>query len=120
MPNTVGDGLSNLASFEDEVDKKNEDDDEEDTELGKLSDDDEPGWVMATISKTVQHRMQTFWEEQMRLAELTQPGWRDAADNFGERDIKYGMIALQAAAVVKPQTDTTGASPSPTTIGVLM
>ena len=30
-----------------------EDDDEEDNELGKLSKDDKAGWVMGTISKTL-------------------------------------------------------------------
>jgi hypothetical protein len=29
------------------------DDEDEETEQGKLSEDDEPGWVMGTISKMV-------------------------------------------------------------------
>jgi len=60
MLNAIGDSLSNLASSEDEEDGEDEDDDEEDTELGKLSEDDKPGWVMGTISTTVQHRMESF------------------------------------------------------------
>jgi len=78
--NAIGDSLSNLASSEDEEDGEDEDDDEGDTELGKLSQDDEPGWVMGTMSKTVQHCMDSLRQRQMRLDELTQPGWGDAAD----------------------------------------
>jgi hypothetical protein len=57
---TIGDSLSELESFEDEDDGEDEDDDEEDSGHGKLSEDDKPGWVMGTISKTVQHYMQSF------------------------------------------------------------
>jgi len=80
MLNTIGDSLSDLACSKDEQDGEDEEYDEEDTELGKLSDDDEPAWVMGTISKTVQHRMDSFRQNQIRLHELTQPGWGDAAN----------------------------------------
>jgi len=56
----------------------------------------------------------------MRLDELTQPGWGDAADYFHERDMMYGTTERKVPAVVKPQTDTTAATPSPTTFGILM
>jgi len=59
MLNPVGDSLSDLGISDDEEDGEDEDD-EEDTELGKLSEDDEPGWVMGTISKMVQHCMECF------------------------------------------------------------
>jgi len=75
--NAIGDSLSDLSSSEDQDDGEDEDDDEEDTELGKLSEDDEPVCVMGTISKMVQHHMESFWQKQMRLDELTQPGWGD-------------------------------------------
>jgi len=112
MLNAIGDSLSNLASSEDEQDGEDEEDDEEDTGLSKLSDDDEPCWVMGTISKTVQHHMESFWQKQMRLDELTQPGWRDAANYSHDRDIKYGTAELKVLAVVKDQIDTTAATPS--------
>ena len=67
MLNAIGDSLSDLASSEHEEDVEDEDDDEEDTVHGKLSDDDEPGWVIGTISKTVQHRMESFRQMQLRL-----------------------------------------------------
>ena len=117
MWNAIGDSLSNLASSDDEQDGEDEEDDEDDTELGKLSDDDEPGWVLGTISKTVQHRMQSFWQKQMKLDKLTQPGWGDAANYFLERDMKYGTAELKVPAVVTPQLNTTAASASPTTAG---
>jgi len=72
--NAIGDSLSDLASSDDEEDGEDEDDDEEDTEHGKMSEDDEPGWVMGTISKTVQHRIESIRQKQLRLDELTQPG----------------------------------------------
>jgi len=88
MLSAIGDSLCDLASSEDEEDGEDKDDDEEDTGHGKLSEDDEPGWMMGTISKTVQHRMESFRMKQMRLDQLTQPGWRDAADYFCERERK--------------------------------
>ena len=120
MLNAIGDSLSDLASSEIEMDGEDVDDDEEDTELGKLSEDDDPGWVMGNISKTVQHRMESVWQTQMRLDELTQQEWRDVADYFREIDMKYGTTGLKVPAVVKPQTDTTAATPSPTTFGECM
>jgi len=63
MLNAIGDSLSDLASSEDEEDGEDNDDDEEDTGHGKLSDDDEPVWVMGTISNMVQHRMESFWQK---------------------------------------------------------
>jgi len=120
MFNAMGDSLSDLASSKDQEDGEDEGDDEEDIELGKLREDDEPGWVMGTISKTVQHRMEIFQQQHMRLEELTQPGWGQAADYFSERDMKYGTTELKVPAVVRPQTDTTAATPSPTTFGELM
>jgi len=74
MWNAIRDCLSDLVSSDDEQDAEDKEDDEEDIELGMLSDDDEPGWVMGTISKTVPHRMESFRQKQMRLDELTQPG----------------------------------------------
>jgi phospholipase/lecithinase/hemolysin len=47
----IGDSLSDLASSDDGED--GEDEDDEETEQGKRSEDDEPGWVMGTITTTV-------------------------------------------------------------------
>jgi len=38
--------------------------------LGKLREDDEPGWEMGTITETVQHHMASFRWKQMSLDEL--------------------------------------------------
>jgi len=48
----IGDSLSDLACSDDG--ENGEDEDDEETERGKLCEDDEPGWVMGTITKTVQ------------------------------------------------------------------
>jgi len=72
MLNANGHSLSDLASSDNEQDEEDEVEDDEDTELGKLSDDDEPGWVLGTISKTVQNLMESFRQKQMRLHEFTQ------------------------------------------------
>jgi len=86
--NAVGDSLIDLASSDDKQDGEDEGDDEEDTELSNLSDENEPRWVMGTISKTVQHRMESFGQKQMGHDELTQQGWGDAANYFHQRDMK--------------------------------
>jgi len=113
--NAIGDSLSDLASSDDEQNGEDKEEDEEDTELRKLSDDDAPCWVLGTITKTVQHCMESFWHKQMRLDELNQPGWGDAAKYFRERDMMFGTAELKVPAVVKPQIDTTPATPSPKT-----
>jgi hypothetical protein len=41
-------------------------------------------------------------QKQMRLDQLTQPGWGDAADYFRERDIQYGMTEWKVLALGKP------------------
>jgi len=113
----IGDSLSDLASSDDGEDGEDED---EETELGKLGEDDEPGWVMGTISKTVQQRMESFRQKQMKLDELTQPGWEDAADYFREQDKKYGTAKSRVPVVVQPQSDDHPLAPPPVTFGELM
>jgi len=120
MLNAIGDSLSAVASSKEEEDGDDEDDGEEDTELGKLSEDDEPGWVMGTISNTVQHGMESDRQNQRRVDDLTRPGQGNAADYICDKDMKYGMTELKNLAVVKPQTDTTGATPSPASFGELL
>jgi uncharacterized membrane protein YkoI len=58
--NAIVNSLSDRPSSEVEEDGEDEDDDEEDTEHGKQSQDEEPGCVMGTISKSVRHRMEHF------------------------------------------------------------
>jgi len=115
MLNAIGDSLSDLASSEDEQDGEDKDDDEEDPAGGKLSEDDEHGWVMSTMSKTVHYRMEGFRQKQMKLDELMQPGWGDMADYIHERDKKYWTTELKVQAVVQPQTGDDAASSVRTT-----
>ena len=117
MLNAIGDSLSDLASSDDGEDGEDEDDDEDNPELGKISEDDEPGWVMGTISKTVQHRMERFRQKQIELDKLKQPGWGDAVDYFHERDKKYRTSELKVPAGVQSQTEEDATCSAPTTFG---
>jgi len=114
----IRDILSDLASSDDEDDGEGED--AEETEQGNLSEDDEPGWVMGTITKRFQQRMERFRQKQMKLVKLSQPGWEDAADYFCERDKKYGTNELSVLSVVQPQTKDDAPAPPPATFGELM
>jgi len=114
----IGDSLSDIASTNDGED--GEDKDDEETEQGKLSEDDKPGWVMGTITKTLPQRMERFWQKQMKLDELTQPGWEDAANYFCEEDKKYSTFELRVTTVVQPQTNNGAPAPPPTTFGELI
>jgi len=71
MMNAIGDSLSDLACCDHWEDGDDEDDDEADPAGGKLSEDDEPGWVMGTIPKPVQYRMELILQKQMKLDEST-------------------------------------------------
>ena len=115
---SIGDSQSDLASSDDGEDREDEDDG--DTEQGKLRDDDKPGWVMGTIIKMVQQCMERFRQKQMKLDELTQLGWEDTADYFRDRDKKYCTSELRFPAIVQPQTDNDPEAPAPTTFGELM
>jgi hypothetical protein len=112
----IGDNLNDLASSDNEQDGE----DDDDTEQGKLSEDDEPSWVMGTISETVQQRMERFQQKQMKLSKLTQLGWQDVANYFRQRDKKYGLTELKSPAVIKPHMDDNAAYPAPTTFVVFM
>jgi len=120
MLNAIGDSLSDIASSDDEEDGEDKDNDGDDPAGGKLSDDDEPGWGMGTISNTVQYRMERFRQMQMKLVEVMQPGWGDAADCFHETDKKYGTTKLKVLVVVQPQTVADAASSVPMTSCVPM
>jgi hypothetical protein len=76
-----------------------EEDHSENTELGKPSDDDEPGWVMGTITNTVQHRMERILQKRMRPDELTQLGWGDAVNILCKGDMKYGTAEWMVPAL---------------------
>ena len=120
MLNANRERLGDAAISDDEQDVEGEADDEEHIQLGKIGEDDEPGWVMGTISKTPKQHIDSFRWKHMRLDGLAQLGWWDMAYNFRKRDMKYGMAKLSVPAVVKPQTGMTAATPSPPTFGELL
>jgi len=79
----IGVSLGDLASSDNRDDVEDEDD--EKTEQGQLTEDDEPGRVTGTFSRSVRQPMERFWQKQMNLAELKQPGREDLADFFREQ-----------------------------------
>jgi len=85
MLGAIANSQSDLASSDDMEDGIDKNDDDADPELGKLSKDDEPGQVIATITKTVQNHMLSFWQKQIALDEPTQTEWWDMAVEFPER-----------------------------------
>ena len=100
MLNGIRDSLSDLENYDHELDGKDEDHDEDDPAGSKLRKNNEPGWVMDTISETVQYRMECFRQKQMKLGELVQPGRGDSVDYICERDKMYGMTELMVPAVI--------------------
>jgi hypothetical protein len=98
MLNTIGNAMCDHAISNDEQHGDDEKGDDKVIELSKMREDDEPGWVMGTISKTGKQRMEHFRQIQIMLDELTQPGCGDTADNFCERHTTYRM----AASIVLP------------------
>jgi len=117
MLNAIGNSLSDLASSDNVEDGAEEDDDEKDPEVGKLSGDDEPGWVMGTISKSVQHGMECFRQMQMKIEELTQPRRGEVANYLRDRHKKYEMTDMMVPAVIQLQKQDDGASSSRSTFG---
>jgi len=115
--NPIEDDLSDLASTNAGVDGQDEVDVEENAEWGKLSEHDESGWVMGTISSMIQCRMDCFRQKQMKFNQLRWPGWGDAADCFHERDKRYQMTEPKVPAVCQLQMDDDAASSAATTFG---
>jgi len=66
----------------------------------------------------VQYRMERFRQKQMKLHQLTQPGGGDAANDFHERDRKYGKTELKVPAVIQPRMADDAASSVLTTCSV--
>jgi len=112
---SIGDCLSDLASSDHGEDGEAEDDEE--TVQGNLSEDEEPCWVMGTITKMGQHRMERIRQKQRKLVELTQPRWEDSAHYFREREKKYSTSELMVPAFVQLQTNDDAPAPPPATFG---
>jgi len=120
MMNPIPESLSDIRSSDHEENGEDEEDIQEHTELGKLSEDDEPGWGMGTISKTAQQHMSGFRQKWMKLDEVTQLGRRDIADNFHQRHMKYWTAEIKVPYVVKPHTENDTAGSALQTFGELM
>ena len=103
--NAIRDSLSDLETSNNEVDGDDKDYYEQDSDLGNLNEDEEPGWVMGTISKMLQQCLNIFQQKQIRPDKLMKLGWGDIAEHFRERDMIYGTARLWCAVVIDPQTD---------------
>jgi hypothetical protein len=58
---------------------------------------------MGTITKTVQQRVEMCQQKQMKVDELTQLAWEDAADYLCERYKKYSIYELKVRPIVQLQ-----------------
>jgi len=117
MVATIG-TLSDIASPE--YGEDGEDRDEEEAGQGKMSEDDEPGWVICTITNIIQQCIKRFWQKQMKHVKLTQLRWWDTAEYFCENNQKYGTPELRVSAVVYTQMAHDAAAHAPTTFGELL
>lgn len=84
----IGDNLTNRACSHDEEDR-NDEQNGLDKAYDKLREHGKPCWVIGTVSKTVELRMERFRQQQMRIDSLTQSCWGDTGNYFRERDTKY-------------------------------
>jgi hypothetical protein len=75
---------------------------------------------MSTTTEMMQQHIERIRQKQIKLNELMQPGWEDAAHYFPECEKKYGRSELRVPAVVQPQTDNAADLPAWTTFGELM
>lgn len=80
----------------------------------KLSGEDEAGWVVHTISKTVPLGIQWFRQKQLRLERLTITGWGDAVDYFWKCNKKDIRTELRVQAVIELHMDDIAAANAPT------
>jgi len=102
MLNTIRVHLSDLAHSDDIQDEEYKEYDIEHTELGKLSEDDDPASVIGTISELVTHRMVSYRQQQMILDKLTELALRDAANISRERSMMHRTAEMRVLPVVKP------------------
>jgi len=101
MLNGIGDSQGNLESSDNEEDGEDEIDDEEHPELGKLSENDDPSWVMGTNSKKVQQHKEGFRQKWIMFDYVMQPGSSNAAVCISDSGKTYWMAKLKVPVVVK-------------------
>jgi hypothetical protein len=115
--NAIGVSLSNFACSDDEENGDDEEHCEEDTELGMLSEDDEPHWVMGTIGKFVQKSIVAFRQKQMKLNTFVQLEGGHGVDFVHDRDVKDWIVQIKIPAVDKPRSDQISAAPAMSILG---
>jgi hypothetical protein len=114
----IGDSLSDIPRSDDGEDREAENDEE--TQQGKVSKDDQLCWGMGGISQTAQQHLGSFRLQQINLEELTQPEWGDPADYICESDVNDDTSEVRVVAVIKLQPDRDASAPVPTTFWELL
>jgi hypothetical protein len=79
--------------------------------LGKLRKQQEPGLVMAPISKAVPQHLERFQQKPIKHDKSAQPGWGDAANCMSGRIINHETATLMVPAGVKLQSAKVVAAP---------
>jgi hypothetical protein len=110
MLDAIGDSLSDIASSDDDYDEEEEEEDDDEDSVAE--DEAETGWVAGSIPQSVQKRIDNHRQKQMKLDELTRPGWEDAANYFRERDKKYNTAKLLVPTVDNAATILAAAAPT--------
>jgi len=85
-----------------------------------LSEDNQSGLVMDTITNTIPHHMECFQHKQMWIGELRQPRGRNSANYLHEGDMIYRTTGLKVPVVTQQLTDKDVAAPPRTIFGELM
>jgi len=120
MLNAIRESLSGLPCLYNEEVTEDEEDNMEDLGLSKLGDDDEPGWVMGTISRPDQHYIESYLQNLIQLDELTTPEWGEASNYCLERYMRFSMANCKVPRVIHVQTDDYAADSAFRALGELL
>jgi hypothetical protein len=104
MMEAIRDSVDDVTTSDEEDDHYDNISDGQDYDDAKLSDDDAPGWVVGTINKSVQERLETVPMKRIKLQELTTLAWAEAEADFTIRNRKYGTTKLKILTVVTLNT----------------
>jgi len=117
MLGAIKDSLSDIGTFEDWEDGGDRCEVDDNTEQGKVSEDDKLGWVMVIMSKMVVHQMEHIGQKQMTPDNTMQPGCGDGANFFCERNLKHRRTELMVLPGVQLETEDGATLSAPMTYG---
>jgi hypothetical protein len=61
MLEAIGESVDAVSTSDEADDDEDDEQDGDDNNDAKLSDDDQPEWVVGTIDKSIEERLNTFW-----------------------------------------------------------